>query len=103
MTITLGSTGKSDVTPPWASLNNTYRCHVCFVEEEDGTFSAIVLNLPGCGSCGDTMEEAERNVREAIVGVIESYVEAGEGIPWCMTESEDIPRNATLKWILVNA
>jgi predicted RNase H-like HicB family nuclease len=80
-----------------------YRCHVCLVREEDGSFSAIVLNLPGAGSCGDTEEEALQNVREAIHGLIESYSEAGQEIPWKNSTSDDIPNGAKQKWILVNA
>ena len=30
----------------WAQ-KTAYRCHVCLVREEDGQFSAFVLNLPG--------------------------------------------------------
>ena len=53
-----------------------------FIPEDDGTFSAIVLNLPGAGSCGDTEAEALENVREALTGVMEEYAESGEGVPW---------------------
>jgi len=80
-----------------------YRCHVCTIREDDGSFSVIVLNLPGCGSCGDTKEEALKNVREAILGVVESYIKDGQQIPWQDSTPEDIPGDAELKWILVNA
>ena len=85
------------------AVSTTYRCHVCLIPEEDGSFSAIVVNLPGAGSCGDTEEEALENVREAILGVIESYIASGEEIPWKDAESEDIPAGAKHKWMLVNA
>ena len=81
---------------------DAYRCHVRTVREDDGTFSAMVLNLPGCGSCGDTEEDAVANVREAVLGVIESHLAAGEEIPWRNTVPTDIPKGATQKWILVN-
>jgi predicted RNase H-like HicB family nuclease len=80
-----------------------YRCHVCLIREDDGRFSAIVLNLPGAGSCGGTEEEALENVREAVLGVIESHIAAGEGIPWRDALSSEIPDGAKQKWILVNA
>ena len=86
----------------WANLV-AYRCHVCMIREDDGTFSAIVLNLPGCGSCGDTKDEAIANVREAVLGVIESHRTANEPIPWQDAESDDIPNGASQKWILVDA
>ncbi len=52
------------------------------IPEEDGTFSAVVLNLPGAGSCGDTEAEAIENVKEAIAGVMEEYAESGDEVPW---------------------
>ena len=81
---------------------NAYRCHVLLIEEDDGGYSAVVLNLPGAGSCGDTEEEALGNVREALHGVIQSYLEAGGEIPWVDSLRADIPANARQKWILVN-
>jgi predicted RNase H-like HicB family nuclease len=80
-----------------------YRCHVCLIPEDDGTFSAIVLNLPGTGSCGRTREEAIENVREAILGVIESHTAHGESIPWKDPDPAEIPSSGEPKWILVNA
>lgn len=80
-----------------------YRCHICLIPEDDGTWSAIVLNLPGAASCGKSEEEALENVREAIVGVIKSYLADDETIPWCDSVSDDIPQNAKQTWILVNA
>ena len=58
-----------------------YPCRVRLIAEDDGTWSAIVLNLPGAGSCGATEEEALENVREAVRGLIASYTEDGEIIP----------------------
>jgi len=79
----------------------SYRCHLAILKDEDGRFSVIVLNLPGAGSCGDTEDEAVHNAREAVTGVIESYIEDGEEIPWKTEYS--IPEDSKLKWILVNA
>jgi predicted RNase H-like HicB family nuclease len=88
-----------------ASWHNeiAYRCHICLIQEDDGTFSAVVLNLPGTGSCGDTEEESLRNVKEAIEGTIASHRAVGEKIPWTDSTSSDIPLGAKQKWILVNA
>jgi predicted RNase H-like HicB family nuclease len=58
-----------------------YYCRIRLIKEEEG-YSAIVLNLPGAASCGDTDEEAINNVREAITGCIESYRESNVPIPW---------------------
>ena len=81
-----------------------YRCLIALVREEDGDYSAIVVNLPGCGSCGDSEEEAIENVKEAIRGTIESYVEAGEDIPWVDPNLEEKPEGTVrTTWIVVNA
>ena len=79
-----------------------YRCHICLLRDDDG-FSAVVLNLPGVGSCGDTEEEAMQNVREAVAGAIECYKDANENIPWRDSSQEDIPSGSIHKWIIVNA
>jgi predicted RNase H-like HicB family nuclease len=80
-----------------------YRCHIALISEDDGSFSAVVLNLPGCGSCGPSEEEAIKNVREAISGVIESHNAAGEEIPWTDTANDYIPVDSKRIWILVDA
>ena len=80
--------------------SRAYRCHVCVVRDDD-RWSVMVLNLPGTGSCGDTEQEAMENVREAIAGVIESYCEHDEEIPWTDSNADDIPVGARHKWILV--
>ena len=36
------------------------------IEEAEGNYSAYVPDLPGCVSTGDTVEEVEANIREAI-------------------------------------
>ena len=86
----------------WTESARSYRCHIQFVKEDDGSYSVIVLNLPGVGSCGDTEEEAIRNAKEAVCGAIESYLDAGETIPWKDSLEDDIPDNARHKWILVH-
>lgn len=92
----------SKVESDWRE-KRAYRCHIALISEDDGSFSAVVLNLPGCGSCGPTEEEAIRNVREAISGVIESHNSAGEEIPWIDMAEEDIPVDSKRTWILVDA
>ena len=36
------------------------------IERADGNYSAYVPDLPGCVATGDTVEEVEREVQEAI-------------------------------------
>ncbi len=45
---------------------------VCLEQEEDGRWSVHVPSLPGCYSDGDTLEEAKRNIAEAIRAFNES-------------------------------
>jgi len=47
----------------------------------EGGFVAIVPALPGCHTQGETLEEAERNVREAIELYLESLTAHGEPLP----------------------
>ena len=42
------------------------KIQVLFEEEKDGGFSVSVPSLPGCFSQGDTFEEAQKNIQEAI-------------------------------------
>ena len=42
---------------------------------------AIVPALPGCFSAGDTFEEAQDNVREAIILHVQGMIEDGDAIP----------------------
>jgi predicted RNase H-like HicB family nuclease len=99
----LQNTAESPKFEPDWRIPGGYRCHICLIQEEEGDWSAIVLNLPGVGSCAQTKEEALENVREAILGAIESYVADGEDIPWCDVSSSQIPKDAEQRWILVNA
>jgi len=45
---------------------------VILEEQEEGGYAAYVPSLPGCFSQGETVEEAETNIKEAI----ELYLEA---------------------------
>jgi predicted RNase H-like HicB family nuclease len=47
----------------------------------DGSLSAYVPDLPGCVSCGDSLEEVKRNIQEAIRLHIESLRNHHEAVP----------------------
>lgn len=47
----------------------------------DQGYWAMVPALPGCFSAGDTFEEAQKNVEEAIVLHIEGILEEGGEMP----------------------
>src|SRR5688500_15329283 len=99
MTTAIGNNYEYEVGAP--NYNpQSYRCHLAIIREDNGTFSVIVLNLPGAGSCGDSEEEAVANAREAVVGVIESYLEDKEDINWLDDSQYQIPEGAKQKWIL---
>ena len=51
-------------------------------EDDEEQFSVVALNLPGCASCGETEDEAIENIKEAARGLIESYNDANQQIPW---------------------
>ena len=62
------------------------RYRVLIEQDEDGVFVAEVPALPGCISQGATRDEAVRNIREAILGYIESLDAHGDPIPPAITE-----------------
>ncbi len=49
--------------------------------DDGGGFAALVPDLPGCMSDGETPEEAIANVRDAIRAWIETAHETGRTIP----------------------
>ncbi len=52
---------------------------------EQGTertaFGIVVPDLPGCFSAGDTLDDAMRDVEEAVAAWIDAALDAGEAIP----------------------
>ena len=47
-------------------------------QDPEGGYWAEVPALPGCYSQGDTLEELQTNIREAIAGVMEVMREQGQ-------------------------
>ena len=54
---------------------------VIYEEASEGGYVVRVPALPGCHTQGETIEEAEKNVREAIELYLESLKSHGEDIP----------------------
>jgi predicted RNase H-like HicB family nuclease len=52
-----------------------------FYEQAEGGYVAFVPSLPGCHTQGETLEDTERNVREAVALYLESLTAYGESIP----------------------
>ena len=54
---------------------------VYYQQAPEGGYVAFVPALPGCHTQGETLEDTERNVKEAIELYLESLVAHGESIP----------------------
>jgi predicted RNase H-like HicB family nuclease len=63
-------------------------------EQAESNWAAYVPDLPGCVTTGKTLEETERNVREAISGHISTLLEFGEPIPEPTSIAREIDVNA---------
>jgi predicted RNase H-like HicB family nuclease len=55
--------------------------YVVVYEWAGSNYAAHVPDLPGCISVGATLEECEKNIREAIELHLEGLREAGESVP----------------------
>lgn len=51
------------------------------IEKAAGNYGAYVPDLPGCGAVGDTVEETQREIAEAIAFHIEGMRADGVSIP----------------------
>ena len=59
----------------------TVKRYAIVIERGPNNLSAYVPDLPGCITTGRTLEEIERNIREAIEPHLEGMMEDGEPIP----------------------
>ncbi len=57
------------------------RKYAIVIEQGEHNLSAYVPDLPGCITTGGTIEEIDRNIREAIALHLEGLREEGEPIP----------------------
>ena len=60
---------------------NGFSYSVFYEQAGEGGYVASVPSLPGCHTQGETIEETERNVKEAIALYLESLAAHGEAIP----------------------
>ena len=61
---------------------NSVRDYVVVIEKAgDGSYSAYVPDLPGCVSCGDSVEEVRASIEEAVKLHIDSLRQHGEPVP----------------------
>ena len=54
---------------------------VFYEQAVEGGYVAFVPALPGCHTQGETFEETERNVKEAVAVYLESLTAHGDPIP----------------------
>lgn len=54
---------------------------VVIEQASDGSYSAYLPDVPGCVSCGDSVEEAKASIQEALDFHLEGMRRAGFPIP----------------------
>jgi predicted RNase H-like HicB family nuclease len=59
-------------------------------EQAQSNWAAYVPDLPGCITTGKTLQETERNIREAIQGHLQTLREFGDPIPRPTTRAKVI-------------
>ena len=59
-------------------------------EQAERNWAAYVPDLPGCITTGVTLEDAERNIREAIEGHLKTLREFGDPVPKPTSVARDI-------------
>jgi len=59
-------------------------------EQAENNWAAYVPDLPGCITTGKTLEDTERNIREAIQGHLQTLREFGEPVPQPTTLAKEI-------------
>jgi predicted RNase H-like HicB family nuclease len=55
--------------------------YAVIIEGEEDSYSAYVPDLPGCVAAGNSVEEVERLIREAVQLHVENLREHGEQVP----------------------
>ena len=59
-------------------------------EQAETNWAAYVPDLPGCVTTGRTLDETERNIREAISGHLKTLTEFGEPVPEATSIAKEI-------------
>ena len=66
------------------------RKYAVIFEQTATNWAAYVPDLPGCVTTGRTLEETERNIREAISGHIKTLQEFGEPVPEATSVAKEV-------------
>jgi predicted RNase H-like HicB family nuclease len=64
--------------------------YVVIYEWTGRNYSAYAPDLPGCVACGDTLEDTERLMREALELYLAALKEAGEPVPEPTTKAKPV-------------
>jgi predicted RNase H-like HicB family nuclease len=59
----------------------TYTVLVYEAEPDEGGYWATVAELPGCGTTGETIEEIEANIKDAIETYLDALQALGKPMP----------------------
>jgi predicted RNase H-like HicB family nuclease len=68
----------------------TYTVLVYEAEPDEGGYWATVAELPGCGTTGETIDEIEVNIRDAIETYIDALKSLGKPVPQPVTRKLEI-------------
>lgn len=55
--------------------------YLIVIEQTESGYSAYSPDLPGCVSTGDTRENTEKNMHEAIAFHVQSLIQEGYSVP----------------------
>ena len=68
----------------------TYVFAVDIEQEEDGRWSGVVPDLPGCNAWGYTREDTMHAIRDNAEMYLEVLIEVGDPMPWEKDMETDI-------------
>ncbi len=63
-------------------MTKIYNFTVLFQKAEEGGYVATVPLLPGCVTQGETFEQTQKQIKDAIAGYLTVLKEDNEEIPW---------------------
>ncbi|MBI5413991.1 type II toxin-antitoxin system HicB family antitoxin [Candidatus Peregrinibacteria bacterium] len=75
-----------------------YSFQAIFIPQEEGGYTVEIPELPGCVSEGETLEDAKKNIEEAIELYIETLLE--RDLPLPMRSPEDIKMEVYIEYPL---
>lgn len=58
-----------------------YTFRIIIEPDENNTFHGYVPSLPGCHTCGETLQETKKNIKEAITLYVASLIDDKQPIP----------------------